>query len=153
MVALEKEHKNLKRKLVAIKNGTDAPPPPHPSEDLAKAIQLSQENYDKHLKKEEKRFSTYNKQMELEKQKIDEEIIKAMELIEKKEEENFKLQERVRDLKKIYKDNEEKKKQEEEKKIRLEEEKKKEKEREELKKKKELEKLEKNSAKFDTSSE
>lgn len=91
--------------------------------------------------------------MELEKQKIDEEIIKAMELIEKKEEENFKLQERVRDLKKIYKDNEEKKKQEEEKKIRLEEEKKKEKEREELKKKKELEKLEKNSAKFDTSSE
>ena len=41
MVGLETEHKNLKRKLIAIKNGIDVTPAPHPSEDLAKAIAMS----------------------------------------------------------------------------------------------------------------
>jgi len=41
MVGLETEHKNLKRKLIAIKNGIDVTTAPHPSEDLAKAIAQS----------------------------------------------------------------------------------------------------------------
>lgn len=53
MVALETEHKTLKRKLIAVKNGIDITPPPDPSEDLAKAIAMSQESYLTHQKKEE----------------------------------------------------------------------------------------------------
>lgn len=91
MIALENEHKFLKRKLIAMKNGTDHPPPPHPSEDLAKAITMSQQVYNKHQKKEETRFQTIDTQLEKERMRIDEEIESVTEMIKQKEEENKKL--------------------------------------------------------------
>jgi hypothetical protein len=71
MVAIENEHKNLKRKLIAVKNGIDITPPPHPREDIAKAIAMSQETYNKHTKKEESRIQTVDQQLEKERQRVD----------------------------------------------------------------------------------
>ena len=88
LVNLEEEHSRIKRKLIDLKNGKEDVEFNQAAE-IVKAVQMSTDSYKKHQETEMRRHMTSMGKLEDEKNRLDEEILRVMVLIEEKENENW----------------------------------------------------------------